>query len=80
MVFSMEMVGALRVRSHSLTRESWDALGPGSGELISILTSPNLTGVPPTNEYGNLRKTFIANLCTDTVAVTLNNNCGGKTL
>lgn len=47
MVFSVERVGADRVRAHSLTRESWDALGPCTVELTSMLTCPNLTGVPP---------------------------------
>lgn len=47
MVSSLEVVGAERVRSHSLTRESWDALVPGTVELTSILTCPRLTGVAP---------------------------------
>lgn len=44
MVSSAEMVGAARVRGHTLTR---DALVPGTVELTSIFTCPKLTGVAP---------------------------------
>lgn len=44
---SVEVVEAERVRDHSLTRESWDALVPGTVELTSILTCPRLAGVAP---------------------------------
>lgn len=44
---SVEVVGAERARDHCLTRESWDALVPGTVELTFILTCPRLTGVAP---------------------------------
>lgn len=47
MVSSLELLGAERVKAQSLTRESWDALVPGTVELTSILTCPRLTGVAP---------------------------------
>lgn len=44
---TVELDGAERVRAHSLTRECWDALVPGTVVLTSILTCPTLTGVAP---------------------------------
>lgn len=54
MVFSVEAAGAERLRAHTLTRESLDALVPGTEELTSILTCPKLTGVAPRDAYCSL--------------------------
>ena len=50
MVSSGVVVRAERLSGHTLTRESWDALVPGTKELTSILTCPKLTGVAPRDE------------------------------